>query len=97
VADNNLDKLREHLFATLDALRDPTNPMDLERAKAIGEVAQTVINTAKVEVDHLRLVGGEGKSAFLSGGEAAPALDVPPLPEGVQGTVTGIRRHRLEG
>jgi hypothetical protein len=49
---NDINKLREHLFATLEQLRDGT--MDLDRAKAVAEVSQVVINSAKVEVDYLR-------------------------------------------
>ena len=54
-----LDDLREHLFATLDALRDKKKPMDIERAKTISHVAQTVINSAKAEVDYMRALGRE--------------------------------------
>lgn len=61
----NISDLRNHLFATLDALADRENPMDIDRAKAVCEVAQTIINTAKVEVDHLRVVGGTD-TGFLS-------------------------------
>jgi hypothetical protein len=57
---NKIEDLRNHLFATLEALTDPDNPMDLERAKAVAEVAQVVINSAKVEVDYMRLTGNNG-------------------------------------
>jgi hypothetical protein len=49
--------LRDHLFDTLEALRDKEHPMDLDRAKTIADVAQTVINSAKVEVDAARAIG----------------------------------------
>jgi hypothetical protein len=57
---NNIDELRRHLFATLEGLSDKDKPMEIERAKAIAEVAQTIINTAKVEVEHLKVAGGTG-------------------------------------
>ncbi|CAB3730169.1 hypothetical protein LMG22037_05511 [Paraburkholderia phenoliruptrix] len=57
---NNIDELRRHLFATLEALGDKEKPMDIDRAKAISEVAQTIINSAKVEVEHLKVAGGTG-------------------------------------
>lgn len=69
---NNIDTLRDHLFATLAALRDPEKPMDIERAKAVSEVAQVIINSAKVEVDHAKVTGSKG-SGFLD----KPA-DLPP-------------------
>jgi hypothetical protein len=46
--------LRNHLFETLEMLKDPDSPMDLERAKVISDVAQTLINSAKVEVDFIK-------------------------------------------
>lgn len=55
---NKLSDLRNHLFETLEALKDTDKPMDLERARAIGEVAQTIINSAKVEVDLVKAVSG---------------------------------------
>lgn len=60
--------LREHLFATLEALRDDEKPMDLARAKAIAEVAQTIINTAKVEVEFINATGADG-SGFIPDGK----------------------------
>ena len=79
--------LRAHLFATLEALRDKDNPMDLDRARAVSDVAQTIINSAKVEVDYLRVTGG-GESQFIDTGIGADNL-----PTGI----TGIVRHRLAG
>jgi hypothetical protein len=52
-----LDDLREHLFATLDALRDKEKPMEIERAKAISEVAAAVIDSAKAEVAYVKAMG----------------------------------------
>jgi hypothetical protein len=49
--------LRDHLFETLEALKDPEKPMEIDRAKTIAEVAQTIINGAKVEVQFLDVSG----------------------------------------
>jgi hypothetical protein len=57
---NKIEDLRNHLFATLEALQDKTSPMDIGRAKAIADVAQVVVNSAKVEVDHLRALADSG-------------------------------------
>lgn len=83
--------LRAHLFATLGDLRDKEKPLDIERAKAISEVAQTIINTAKVEVDHMR-VSGQAGSGFLSG-QHAPAL---PAPDAVKSTTTQGGRKTVQ-
>ena len=45
--------LRNHLFATLEALQDKDDPMDISRAKAIADVSQTLINSVKVEIDFI--------------------------------------------
>ena len=62
---NKMEDLRNHLFAALEGLADTENPMEIERAKAICEVGQVLINTAKVEVEHMKIAGGKG-SAFMA-------------------------------
>lgn len=64
-----MSDLRDHLFETLERLKDEDKPMDIERAKAISQVAQTVIESAKVEVKYLELAG-DGETKFF---DAAPA------------------------
>lgn len=88
-----LEDLREHLFGALDALRDKEAPMDIDRAKAISEVARTVIESAKTEVEYLKATGQDSLElpVFAS---AKPAL---PAPEPGQTGVVGIRTHRLKG
>jgi hypothetical protein len=54
---NKLTDLRNHLFETLEALKDQDNPMDVDRAKVISEVGQTLINSAKLELQFLELTG----------------------------------------
>lgn len=84
----SIEDLREHLFATLDALRDKDNPMDVDRARAVSEVAKQVIDSAKVEVDYLKATGA-AESRFL----AAPTAGQEALPNGI----AGIVRHQLRG
>lgn len=67
---NKITDLRDHLFATLEALRDQENPMDIERAKAIAQVADRIIDSAKVEVKFLEVTGQKG-SAFIPDAPAA--------------------------
>ena len=54
---NKIEDLRDHLFETLEALKDEKKPMELDRAKAIVDVSQVIVNSAKVEVDYLRAIG----------------------------------------
>ena len=71
---NKLPDLRDHLFATLEALRDKDEPMDLERAKTIADVAQVIVNSATVEVKFIQATGGKG-SGFVP--DALPAPSEP--------------------
>lgn len=88
MSTNNIESLREHLFETLAALSDKEKPMEIERAKAISEVAQTIINSAKVEVEFAKATGATG-SNFLD----MAAINAPPgaLPKGI----VGITRHTI--
>lgn len=73
---NKIEDLRDHLFETLEALKDEKNPMPLDRAKAVADVAQTIINSAKVEVDFMRVTGEVVGSGFIT----APAIEPPKKP-----------------
>ena len=71
---NKITDLRDHLFATLESLRDTEKPMDLDRAKAIAEVSQTIINSAKVEVEFMKQTGATG-SGFIP--DSTPRISGP--------------------
>lgn len=61
---NDINELRSALFNTLRELQNKDAPMELERAKAINETSQTLINSLKVEVECMRITGAKG-SRFL--------------------------------
>lgn len=76
---HDITALRAALFATLDAIRDGS--IDLDKAKAINDTAQTIINTAKVEVEYMRHTGANVASNFVPiAAEPAkrPAEPTPP-------------------
>lgn len=62
---NKIVDLRDHLFETLEALKDKDDPMDLARAKAIADVGRVIVDSAKVEVDFLKVTGGLKSTDFL--------------------------------
>lgn len=72
---NKLSDLRNHLFVALENLAEAEGE-DLERAvkkaDAVSNVAKVIVDSARVEVDYMRHVGGtvEG-SAFI---ESKPSL-----------------------
>ena len=61
---SNIATLRQHLFDTIDGLRNKT--IDIEHARAINDTAQTIINSAKVEVDYMRVSGSVPESSFMT-------------------------------
>ncbi len=82
MAKNTLKDLRDHLFETIEALKDQDEPMEVERAEAISDVAQTIINSAKVELQFLELTGQESQSDFLSPVEPDRQLPAASKPNG---------------
>lgn len=82
-----ISDLRNVLFKTLEALADKENPMELDRAKAINDTAQVIINSAKAEVDFIRAVGSSD-TGFIprAAGPGLPAPDATPaaLPNGTK-------------
>lgn len=68
MADTSLHALRGHLFDVIERLKDSSDPeadpkdiIDIDTAKAINQTASQIINSAKVEVAALRLIGEEGE------------------------------------
>jgi len=98
---NHISAVRQMLLATMADLRNPDKPMELDRARAIGEVAQVAINVAKVEVDYIKATG-QDRLEFL---ETPPDSHVAQLghttPSGyAQGNIErlpGLTRHTLKG
>lgn len=75
---NKMADLNNHLFAALEGLSDPDSPMDLERARAIAAVAQTIINGAKVQVDAARTFQRASPGEFFGLPEAPAAPQTRP-------------------
>lgn len=77
---NKISDLRNHLFETLEALKDDEKPMDLARAKAISEVAQTIINSAKVEIEFMEVTGEVESTEFFDAISQENRLGSTPQP-----------------
>lgn len=54
-------------MATLAELRDRDNPMPIDRAKAVAEVATVLINSAKVEVAYIQATKRKSGEFFRPG------------------------------
>jgi len=55
---NTIETLRTHLFEVMEKIKN--GDMDVKEAKAMVETAQTIINSAKVEIDFIKAVGSDG-------------------------------------
>ena len=97
----HLDQLREHLMATLADLRNREQPMEPDRARAVAQVAGVLVDTAKVEIDYLK-VTGQDRARFL---EQPPDQEVAhlgqppasPFPQAGVSRLPGVTRHKLQG
>lgn len=78
---NKIEDLRNHLFETLEALKDKEKPMELDRAKTIAQVASVIIESAKAETRHLEVIGGVS-SGFIPQEEVTGAGGRPQLTNG---------------
>ncbi len=79
---NKMSDLRNHLFETLEVLKDAKSE-DLEReiarARAVGAIASQVIESAKVEVEFIEATGADLTGEFFDdsyrSGKSLPAPD----------------------
>lgn len=80
MARNKISDLRNHLFETIELLMDKDKPLDVDRAKAIAQVAGKIIESAKVEVKYAEVTGQAYASDFF------PDLEKPKpeLPEKIR-------------
>lgn len=60
---NKIQDLRNHLFETLEMLKE--GDMDVVTASAIADVSRAIIDTAKVEIQYLKAIESNQKSMFL--------------------------------
>lgn len=65
MAKNKLSDLRDHLFETLESLRDTEKPMDIDRAKAVAQVAGKIIESAKVQIKYEEVTGRVADTGFF--------------------------------
>jgi hypothetical protein len=82
---DHISTLRRHMLDQLRALRTAPKGEDLSleirRAKAVSEVAQTLINAARVEVDYVNAVRGAAESSFLQEPDKEETARVPSNPQ----------------
>ena len=66
---NTMADLRDHLFGTLESLRNPENEEEYQRAKesakSIIGIGTVLVNAAKTELDYLKLSGQDVQAKFF--------------------------------
>jgi hypothetical protein len=60
---NKIQDLRNHLFETLEMLKD--GDIEIEKAYAIADVSRAIIDTAKIEIQYIKAIESNQKSLFL--------------------------------
>jgi len=84
----HIEHLRTALLDTLADLRNREQPMDIDRARAVAQVASVLVDTARVENEYLKITG-QDRSEFIG----QPDDTLRALPSGI----TAITRHRMGG
>lgn len=85
---NDITGLRDILFEELRSLGKNATPADIERAKAKSDIAQTIINSAKVEIDYMKQADSTKGTGFI------PTPEVEKLPPGTSRPAPGITLHK---
>jgi len=63
MARDKIQDLRLHLFETIEMLKD--KEMDIATAKAISNVAQVIVNSAKIEVQFIKATQSTQDTGFI--------------------------------
>jgi predicted RNA methylase len=81
---NDINTLRNHLFDAIEGIKSKT--MSIEQAKAIADISQTIINSAKVEVEYAKSTDSDMGSGFLKLADTS----------GISHPKLGVTVHRLK-
>ena len=84
---NDITGLRDILFEELRSLGKDATSADIERAKAKSDIAQTIINSAKVEIDFMKQADSATGTGFIPEAEK--------LPNGTTRSQLGVTVHKL--
>lgn len=92
---STITDMRTHLMETLAALRDRENPMDVDRARAVAQVASVLVDSAKVEIEYIKATGAEADSTFIAPLNPSPDRAIA-AGNAIERTASGLV-HRLRG
>lgn len=99
VKTTHIEEVRQLMLEQLRALRTASAgealAQELKRSKGVSELSATIIDSARVEVEYLRVIQGDGEVPFLTAPDAG-AAPVLPKPDSGQPWPTSVV-HRLKG
>jgi hypothetical protein len=84
---NNINGLRDRLFDLLDGVK--SGSVDLDTAKTAVQVADRIIDTARVETEFLRVTESPSGTGFIEPGRTAAAL--PKVERGMAGVAQQLK------
>lgn len=102
-----IEQLRTLKSAPLDKVAE-----EIKRARSMSELAQVIVNSAKVEVEYIEAVKGASESTFLQEREQEHVPRIPTTPQSALPSAdpvtrigppnnhpwrNGITRHKLKG
>lgn len=70
MAKNKLSDLRDHLFETLERLKESEGDAiaaEINKAQAVSSLAQAIIGSAKIELRAAELMGNGSMPSFFGG------------------------------
>ena len=76
----NIADLRQHLFEQLEALSDPARKLDLRRMRLTVDIAELIIDAARVEVQFAAVVKGATDVPFIESQDPEHPSNKPSRP-----------------
>lgn len=97
MSNPHMTEVRIELLETLRDLRNRKTPMEPDRARAVAQVANVLIDSARVEVEYIK-VTGQDTSNFIDSLKAPAAMAaIANAPNGtmIDRSQAGVVRHML--
>ncbi len=87
----NIATLRQALFDALAKARDTSKPIDEKRMRITCEIAARLTDTARAEIDFLRVTGQKVGSGFIPVSDPEQSVETQPNPIENRSTATGTQ------
>ena len=91
-SNRTIDDLRRLLFDTIEAVKG--GQMDITKASVTNDLSRTLVDTAKVEVDFLRVTKTDQSTFIVPAAPATTRLPAP-APQGENNGIVSITRHSM--